>query len=115
MVSGHGSAAGQNGTASFASGASPVSAVLTGQFTQVATPTGCAATMRINKAAVAAALTTGTGVGGFGNNQALYIGARQGGTLPCNFNFYGIIVRGASSNPAEIAIGENYLASRVGV
>lgn len=53
------------------------------------------------------------GTGNFGN-YPLYIGRRGGTTLPFNGRMYGLIVRGAASNDAQVAHGELYINQNTG-
>jgi len=54
------------------------------------------------------------GLGNFGNHP-LFIGRRNNVSLPLNGNLYGLIIRGAASSAAEIAVTERYVANKTGV
>ena len=54
------------------------------------------------------------GTGNFGNHP-LFIGRRNNASLPFTGNLYSLIIRGAASNAAEIAVTERYVANKTGV
>jgi len=71
---------------------------------------------RINQ--IAYALTGGSDVAPGGTNFGnlpLYIGSRAGTSLFLNGRIYSLIIRGAASSAAEIAVGERYVANKTGV
>lgn len=96
--------------------AAPVTNVLSVQFDAAVLSYGGLGPIRINGAAVAST-AAGAGVGTTGNfaNQTLYMGAISTGGFPFSGRVYGLIVRGAVSNAAQISAGEAYLASLCGV
>lgn len=60
---------------------------------------------------------SGSGNAGTGNfsNQPLYIGMRGGATLPFTGNLYGLLVRGAFSDPATVLNAESFMALKSGI
>jgi hypothetical protein len=86
----------------------PSTAVLAAQAT-IATDT---LLLRINGVQVAS-VATDQGTGNYGNFP-LFLGARSGGTVPLNGRIYGLILRGAASNAAQIASGEAWCNSKAG-
>lgn len=60
---------------------------------------------------------SGSGNAGTGSfaNQSLYIGRRGGATLPFTGNLYGVIVRGASTDPVTVLNAESYMATKSGI
>lgn len=88
--------------------AAPVSSVIT----CLGDISGDISAMRVN--GVQVAQNTGDqGTGNYGNH-ALYIGMRGSTTLPFNGYLFGLIVRGAASNAAQIASTEAWLNQRTG-
>jgi hypothetical protein len=63
--------------------------------------------LRVNGAQVASS-TTSIGTGSFGN-APLFIGRRNGASLPFNGRLYGLLLRGAASNDGTFARVERYL------
>lgn len=88
--------------------ASPHTAVLTGTGSIAAD----AVNLRVN-GNDAGAFGGDQGTGNYGNH-ALYIGRRNGASLPFNGHIYGLIVRGAASTAAQIASTEAWLNQRTG-
>lgn len=60
---------------------------------------------------------TGAGNAGTGNfsNQPFYIGMRGGATLPFTGNLYGVVVRGAASDPVTVLNAESFMATKSGI
>ena len=54
------------------------------------------------------------GTGNFGN-YPLHIGIRADNSLPFNGNLYGLIIRGASTDEAQLASVETWMAEKTGV
>lgn len=73
---------------------------------------GDKATLRLNSVQAAQSVTD-QGTGNYGN-YPLYIGRRGGTTLPFNGRMYGLIVRGAQSNDAQIVACERFMNQRTG-
>lgn len=92
---------------------SPISAVLTGIFDFSGTATNSEILPRINGSTPTLTDALVTGNGNFGNFP-LYIGMRAGTTLPFNGHLYGIVIRGALSDAAQISATEAYINSRTG-
>lgn len=87
----------------------PINAVLTGLM-EISTPREM---MRVNGVLIADANTT-LGSGNLGN-LPLYLFSRAGGaTFPLKGRCYGLILRGATSTAAEIALAEAWCNARAG-
>lgn len=98
---------------------SPYVAAITNVLTTVsdlsASPASSQMTTRVNGSAVTANLYSGTvGSGNFGN-YPLYIGSRAGSGTYLNGRIYGLVIRGSTSNSAEIANAETWLTARTPV
>lgn len=95
--------------------ASPITSVVSCVYDIARSVRETEITPRIN--AAIPTLTGGGGVSaGTGNFSAnpLYIGRRAGTSLPFNGHLYGLVVRGALSDSAQIAAAEAYVNSRTG-
>jgi hypothetical protein len=89
--------------------ASPISCIIT--FTG-----NIAAPMHYIKANAITPISSSISLGsGNYGNYLLYLFRRGGATLPFNGNFYGMVIRGAQSNPKQISQVEKYLAAKTGV
>jgi len=66
--------------------------------------------------AQALSVVSSSGDAGTGNlgNHTLYIGRRNGTSLPLNGHLYSLIVRGAASSDSQIASAESYVNSKTG-
>lgn len=89
--------------------AAPVSAVLAGSCDIAADRLS----LRINGAQMAEALTD-LGTGNFGSHT-VYFHRRSGTTLPFNGRDYGAMLLGAAVSDAQMALGERFIASRMGL
>jgi hypothetical protein len=94
--------------------AAPVASVLSASMNLAATLQVDQLIARVN--GVAPVLTGGvaTSVGAFAN-QPLYVGRRGGTTNPLNGRLYGLIVRGAATDPSALGNVERYIGSRMGI
>jgi hypothetical protein len=87
----------------------PITSVLCG----IGDIAGDVATLRVNGVQTAtSAADQGTGSHA---NAALYVGKSPAATLPFNGRLYSLIVRGVTSNAAQIAQTETYVAQKTGV
>ena len=84
----------------------------TGVVTGVADIGGDVAQLRINGTQVAQVLTD-QGISNYGN-YPLYIGRRNGSTLPFNGRLYSLIVRGAASTADQISRTEAWVDGKTG-
>lgn len=94
---------------SLAAYAAPTTNVLTG----IGNISGDQAILRVN-GTQAASNTADQGAGNFGN-YPLYIGRRNGASLPFKGHIYSLIVRGAQTDDAHLTHAEKYLAYKSGV
>lgn len=93
-----------------ANNSAPFSAV----YTCAADISGASISGRVNGAAMPTIAGTSLGTGTFSNSQ-IFLFRRGGTTLPFNGNFYGLILRGASSTADQITNAERWLAAKTGV
>lgn len=103
---------GSKGTVAAGSTRSPFAAPHVAVLTATADIASPSAALRVNATSVAAVVTT-QGAGNYGNFP-LYIGRRGGSSLPFNGRVFGLIVRGATSSPEQIASAEAYINSKTG-
>ena len=90
---------------------SPISNVISGSM-DIAAPT--ALPTRVNGVSPTSTVAGTMGSGTF-TPQSLNIGSRTGPSLFFSGNLYSLIVRGAASSAAEIAVTERYVANKTGV
>ena len=88
----------------------PQTAVLTG----IGNISGDQSLLRVNGSTAAIAGAIDQGSGNYGNFP-LYIGRRNGASLPFSGNLYGLIVRGAQTDDLHLTHAEKYLAYKLGV
>ena len=107
---------GTHGSSFFASAVSPAAypAPTTNVITGLGNISGDSAILRINGAQVAADKATDQGTGNYGN-YPLYIGRRNGASLPFKGHLYGLIVRGAQTDDLHLTNAEKFLAYKSGV
>jgi len=74
---------------------------------------GASNNLRLNGTSIA----TGTGTQGSGNygNYPLYIGQRNGATIPLNGRIYSLIVAGTAISSGQVSMVEKYVATKTGV
>ena len=89
--------------------AAPITIVITGQ-TSIATPS---MSLRLNSNQVAISSST-LGTGNFGN-YPLYLFARTGTGLFLNGQFYGAIIRGATTDQTSVIKAEKLMATKTGI
>jgi hypothetical protein len=87
-------------------------APITNVFTGLGDISGDSSILRINGTQAASSVSD-QGTGNYGN-YPIYIGSRAGTSIPFNGNIYSLIVRGAQSSGAQIAIAEQYSNSKTG-
>lgn len=85
-------------------------AVLTG----IGNISGDQSLLRVNGSTAATEWTIDQGTGNFGN-YPLYIGRRNGASIPFKGHLYGLIVRGAQTDDNHLTPAEKYLAYKSGV
>lgn len=69
--------------------------------------------LRLNGLAIAVATLSGA-LANF-SSQQLFIGRRNGASLPFNGNMYGLIIRGALTSPSDVSRVEKYMGTKTGV
>ena len=90
---------------------SPVSRVVTATADIV----GDTALVRLNGAQSGATATADQGTGNYGASYPLFVGRRDGTTLPFNGLLHGLVIRGGSITAPELAQLERYMAQKTGI
>ena len=95
--------------------ASPIAAVLTGQFDTSAATSATQVTGRVNGVAQTLAFSAGPTTAGNFSNSTCYYGSRAGTSLYSSQEEYALIIRGATTDAATLALAERWAASKAGI
>lgn len=101
------------GTASAIATAATYTAPIKNVITGIGNIAGDSSIIRVNGAQIDS-VATDQGTGNY-SNAAIYIGARNSGSIFFTGRFYGMVARGAASSAGQIADVERYLAGLTGV